>query len=131
MAECIDVAPSEFCKGGVERRHKIKEREIDDRTYQSPNDIRNEKPAYPVAQVGSVAGYDAFVEIPCLEKEKGHEKESPVHDDYKPVLTSESAHADGVEQYHAEYAKSAQQVESVVTLFHVKSNFGAKLRHLF
>ena len=107
MTECVYVTPSYFRKGGVECRYKIKEWEINDRTYESPNEIGNEKEARSVGQVWTVVKHYAFVEISCLEKEKGHEKEGPIHDFDEPVFASESTHADGVEQYHAEYAKSA------------------------
>ena len=66
---------------------------------------------------------NALVEITCLEEEETHEEESPTHEvvprDTHHMLPTQAAHGNGVITHHADDAKAAQKVKSMVTLFHV------------
>ena len=125
MALHPDVTPRQLVPIPVQLVGKEEEQpEIQNTAYGTPCHIGNKQTLDLILQEEPRRCRNALVEIAGFEKKETDKKECPCHQFVEPQRTSpETAHTNTMQDNHPKNAKSAEQVKSVISLFH-----GAKIQ---
>lgn len=125
LARLPQVAPCHlFGKGVVGVENKADEEEIDEIADGAPHHVGSQQPFRLVFQVFLRVARHRLVEVTCLEEKERHEEIRPVHDGCPPVCIAKATGVGDVQQHHPYDADAAQEVESMIALFHLKLGVG-------
>lgn len=98
--------------------HDGQKGKVEGSAYKARSNIRYKQTLGLVLNVLPAVSSHGLIEITRLEEEEAHEEVGPLHDFPPPIIMIMSAKGHNVKTNHAYDAKPAQQVKSVVSLFH-------------